>query len=313
MTHEREARLRQAIADDGFACRKVVGMSMAPTLLPGETLFVEPCPDPAPGDIVAFSVAGSLLVHRIVRVDAGTLTCRGDNRLVDDPTVPRAALLGKVVEIAGRGRVPDARRDVAAMRARRTLFRILRRPRRLAGELWLFASQAGLGAGPTPQPGECAFWDPEDSECVGDHVLEPAEGSAAQDREGRIVSSDLPAGAAVVVPAGVYSRLPAEARDDLLRSLAGRTLTVWALPLESFGPLVRLTAALRNVLRRIGLKVGEAGDMYAPPGLGTPGGYCHASSLSELVEALRAAGGDPVAVDRRSVGTVRLLRGRATL
>ena len=298
---------------DGVACCKVVGTSMAPTLHSGETLFLEPCPDPAPGDIVAFSVDGSLLVHRIVRVDPATLTCRGDNRLVDDRTVPLSALLGKVVQIAGRDRVPDARRDVLAVRARFALFGILRRPRRLLGELWLFAAQAGLGSGPLPQAGVVALWDPGDPECIGDHVLEPTELPATQERAGRALSSDLPEGTSVVVPAGVFSRLTKEERRGLLRALAGRTVTVWALPIQSGGPLVRMTASMRAFLRRHGLEVGEAGDMYVPPGLSAPGGYCHASTPSQLAEALRAAGGDPVSVEHRSVGPMGLLRGRAKL
>ncbi len=283
-------------------------MSMAPTMLPGETLFVEPCPSPARGDIVAFSVDGSLLVHRIVRLDAETVTCRGDNRLANDPTVPRAALLGKVVQIAGRDRVPDARRDVARVWARLTLLRALRRPRRIAGELWLFSAQIGLGAGPLPLPAVSTIWDRDDPETTNDYVLKPSDIVM-----GGTLANDVRPGVAVVVPAGVFSRLSRGDRADLFQALAGRTVTVWALTLASFGRLVRLTAALRRSLQRIGLEVGEPGDMYAPPGLDGRGGHLHATTAAELAETLRAAGGDHVAVEQRSVGASQLLRGRTTL
>lgn len=311
--HEREARLRRAIEDEGIACRKVVGTSMAPSLLPGETLFLEACPDPAPGDIVAFSVDGGLLVHRIVHIDAETVTCRGDNRSTNDPTVPRSALLGRVVQIAGRDRVPDARRDILTVRARAALYKILRRPWRLAGELWLFAAQVGIGGGPPLRPGAAGSWDREDAERATDHVLMPGEVLAGGKLAVEASESYLIPGAALVVPSGVYGRLPGPARLDLLRSLAGRTVTVWAVPMECAGPLVGLTAALRTFLGRLGVETGQPGDLYVPPILGAQGGFFHVSSADELGATLRAAGGELVTVERRTVNGVRLLRGRATL
>jgi len=323
VAHEREDRLRRAIAEDGIACRKVVGMSMAPTLLPGEAVFVEACSEPRRGDIVAFSVDGSLLVHRIVRLDADTVTCRGDNRLSDDPTVPRDALLGKVVQIAGRDRVPDARRDVMRVRVRLTLFRLLRRPRRIAGEFWLLASQLGLGAGPRPLAPGRSGWDGSDPECSGAHVLDPSElrpgddGVAADRRSdsapGGALADDLPPGTSVIVPAGIFGRLSVDARAGLLRRLAGRTVTVWVLSSEAGGRATRVTAALRKSLARSGVKSGEPGDMYGPPNLDGPGGRFHAFTAKELAEVLRAAGGDEVAVEPRSLGGAQFLRGRALL
>jgi signal peptidase I len=308
MRLQREAALTRTLGERGVALRQVTGTSMVPSLKPGEMVFVEPCSDPRPGDIVAFALHDGLLVHRVVKVAGSWVTCRGDNRLVDDPPVPREAVLGKVVQIAGRKRVPDGRRDVARVRLRLMRYRAGARFRSLGGEARLFAAQAGLGTMPPFAPPLGTMWDEGDPDAASGGLLRPPE---RFDRES--VAAAAPPHDPVVIPAGIFCRVPAEERRELLLGLGGRSVVVWALSMSAAGRRVRLLAAIRVVLSRLGMVVGEPGDMYLPPGLDSPGGRAHSFDEDELRGALSAAGGHQVTVEPRMVRGVLLLRGRADL
>lgn len=308
MTSHRETTLKTALEDRGVALRRVTGTSMVPTLKPEEIVFVEPCSGPRPGDIVAFALGDGLLVHRVVRVEGGSVTCRGDNRLADDPPVPLEAILGKVVQVAGRKRVPDRRRDVARVRLRQFRVRVSLRPRRIFGEIRLFAAQTGLGVPPPFAPSLLTLWDESDPDSSADRLLKPP---ASFDHDS--LAAAVPRRDPVIIPAGIFSRLPAHDRRELLLGLAGRSVVVWAVSISSAGRLVRLLTAVRTVLMRVGPAIGEPGDMYLAPGLGTPGGRAHASTVDELRLLLADAGGDQITVEARTVKGVSLLRGRAQL
>jgi hypothetical protein len=56
------------------------GTSMQPTLIGGDVLTLVPLEaDPAVGDVVLFHFQGRTLLHRVVAVDGGRYTLRGDN------------------------------------------------------------------------------------------------------------------------------------------------------------------------------------------------------------------------------------------
>ena len=308
MRSQREAALKRALGERGVALRKVTGTSMIPTLRPGEIVFVEPCSSPEPGDIVAFALGEGLLVHRVVRSEAGSVTCRGDNRLADDPPVPLGAILGKVVQVAGRKSVPDRHRDVTRVRLRMMRRHVGLRVRRILGEIRLFAAQAGLGAAPPFAPMQLTLWDERDPDATADRLLKPP---ARFDHDS--LAAVAPGGDPVIVPAGIFSRLPSRDRQALLLGLAGRSVIVWAESKSTAGRLVRLLSALRVILLRIGLVIGEPGDVYIPPGLATPGGRAHVSTADELRLSLVDAGGQRITVEARTVHGVSLLRGRAHL
>lgn len=79
---------------------RALGLSMLPTIWPGESLTIRKPEDFATGDIVMFVREGRCFVHRLAR-DLGSAgwIARGDAMLQNDPTVARHELLGRVVAI----------------------------------------------------------------------------------------------------------------------------------------------------------------------------------------------------------------------
>ena len=96
----------------------VTGMSMAPTLLPGDRLVVVRCLRLRPGELVAVAdprEPGRLLVKRVSAVSNGLVELRGDN--AGQSTDSR--VFGRVSRRTVRGRVlrryaPPARRGPVA-------------------------------------------------------------------------------------------------------------------------------------------------------------------------------------------------------
>lgn len=100
------------LAMEGLALNGVIrfragGVSMLPTLLPGDLLEIERAA-PAEfrgGDIVLFSRGGSLFAHRLIAFDEtrARLTTRGDSMGPCDPEQNRT-FLGRVISVERRGR-----------------------------------------------------------------------------------------------------------------------------------------------------------------------------------------------------------------
>lgn len=65
---------------------RIEGGSMAPAISPGDLIVVAPTPSKVePGMILVMTVAGEVVTHRVVSVNAdGTLTTRGDANTVND-------------------------------------------------------------------------------------------------------------------------------------------------------------------------------------------------------------------------------------
>ena len=97
---------------------------MAPTLAPGDLVRVEPTRAPARGDVVTFSLGGDVVTHRVVKVTRDSIVCRGDNRRAADPPVPLAALIGRVVEVTGKGPLRGGRGGLWSASARRFARRV---------------------------------------------------------------------------------------------------------------------------------------------------------------------------------------------
>lgn len=57
----------------------LVGISMQPTLCPGDLLTLAPCSAPAVGDVVLFRYHGRHILHRVVGIEGDRYTMRGDN------------------------------------------------------------------------------------------------------------------------------------------------------------------------------------------------------------------------------------------
>lgn len=63
----------------------LVGTSMQPTLCQGDVLTLEPLQnDPAVGDVVLFRYRGQHLLHRVVDINDGVYTTRGDNCVYEE-------------------------------------------------------------------------------------------------------------------------------------------------------------------------------------------------------------------------------------
>src|SRR5262245_35494974 len=78
------------------------GFSMAPALLDGDRLRVEPLAPgslPSVGEIAVAHRAGRLVVHRVVAHRDGHIITRGDACRAEDPPIENAAFLGRIVEV----------------------------------------------------------------------------------------------------------------------------------------------------------------------------------------------------------------------
>lgn len=77
----------------------LVGISMRPTLIEGDVLTLEPLScNPTPGDIVLFRYHGRHILHRIVAIENGVYTMRGDNSVTFE-SCRREDIVARVVKV----------------------------------------------------------------------------------------------------------------------------------------------------------------------------------------------------------------------
>jgi len=101
--------LARAVLQKGRPFRfEARGESMYPTIRDGDVVTVSPFAGPGPktGDVVAFvhPETGGVRVHRIVEIEAGRFSLKGDNALGADGVVARDMILGLVVRLERGGR-----------------------------------------------------------------------------------------------------------------------------------------------------------------------------------------------------------------
>ena len=95
----------EALRSRGALKLRATGVSMLPTLWPGDLLTVQclRAEEAEPGEIVLYMRSDRFFVHRIVSQnlsqDNASLITRGDCMPADDPPIGRNELLGKVTEI----------------------------------------------------------------------------------------------------------------------------------------------------------------------------------------------------------------------
>ncbi len=106
----------EALRLRGVLKLRATGVSMLPTLWPGDQLTVQclAVEKAEPGEIVLYMRRDRFFVHRIVSKKMGhgntSLVTRGDCMSADDPPIGSDELLGKVTEIQRRGSIfPPAR------------------------------------------------------------------------------------------------------------------------------------------------------------------------------------------------------------
>jgi signal peptidase I len=128
-TNASEILLQEAVRSFGRARFRVLGTSMAPSIVPGDLVSVERArlSDIACGEIVLFSRYDRFFVHRVVRsgeTKAQSLVTRGDRLDHDDPPISDCEFLGRVTSIQ-RGR-RAFRPENSINRWNRLILRVLR-------------------------------------------------------------------------------------------------------------------------------------------------------------------------------------------
>lgn len=99
------ALAEEVVRSFGEVRLRVLGTSMAPSVLPGDVVSVRRAKleEMSVGEIVLFSRGGRFFVHRVVSVCAASaircLITRGDRLGYDDPPVNSSEFLGRVVSI----------------------------------------------------------------------------------------------------------------------------------------------------------------------------------------------------------------------
>jgi signal peptidase I len=99
----------EALRSWGILKVRANGVSMLPTLWPGDVLTVQSVrPEQVePGEIVLYMRQDRFFIHRIVSrdltCDKALLVTRGDCVFEDDPPVGRSELLGRIVEVRRPG------------------------------------------------------------------------------------------------------------------------------------------------------------------------------------------------------------------
>jgi len=279
--------LREALARRGQAFGSVRGDSMTPALLDGDITRVVPAGRPRRGQVLVLEdLRGRIITHRVVRVRDAFVVCRGDNRDGCDDAVPAAAVIGRVVEVVGGPPVVDAGVRLLALEARmlaRRALHLRRRLQRVRHESRLLRAQARASAawrGPLTDDGVAG--DPPGALIVRGRDV---------DLDGRLAAT-RPAEDGLVVPAGVYCRLPPAARRALLARLAGLHVVVFAYARPTRGVLLPLLVLVRHLARWAGRDCGEPGDAVMGDGSGA---LVHLFGADELAAELTASLG-PVAV-----------------
>ena len=86
----------------GFACATVVSGSMADEIDVGDFIITKSQKEYAVGDVITFydGESGAYITHRIILVSGDTYATKGDaNDTADDFSVPKSAVVGKVVAV----------------------------------------------------------------------------------------------------------------------------------------------------------------------------------------------------------------------
>lgn len=108
--------LTNVVRETGTGSLKVTGLSMLPTIRPGDILLIERVkPEPfgnsglCPGQVILFHRDGRLWAHRIVKISGEQIRTWGDSVPKMDPPVQLSQVIGCVTRIQRKSRVlsPD--------------------------------------------------------------------------------------------------------------------------------------------------------------------------------------------------------------
>lgn len=122
---ERVALALESLRRSGALRLRLLGVSMLPTLWPGDEVEIVSCSagDLQLGVVVLAIRDGRFFVHRVISVgDGGHVITRGDAMPGPDPVFPADAVVGRVVRVSRGGRTMDALRLTLLRRAFGFLF-----------------------------------------------------------------------------------------------------------------------------------------------------------------------------------------------
>ncbi|MEM1623538.1 MAG: signal peptidase I [Sulfolobales archaeon] len=89
---------------DYISLAVVEGTSMEPTLQSGDLVIVikrVSAENINVGDIIVYRRGGTLVIHRVLRIENDTLITKGDNNWLPDPPVRFQSVIGKVLGLGG--------------------------------------------------------------------------------------------------------------------------------------------------------------------------------------------------------------------
>lgn len=81
----------------GFGAAVVLSGSMEPTFSTGDLIVVRECDSVAVDDIVVFQDGNSLVVHRVIALDGGSVITQGDANNVPDDPIDLSSVKGTVL------------------------------------------------------------------------------------------------------------------------------------------------------------------------------------------------------------------------
>ena len=313
------ALLRRSLIDRGEALTVVKGSSMLPLLRDGDIVRLEPCGVPRVGDVVAVAGPRAFVAHRVIRVGATMIVCRGDNRGAPDAPVPHEALLGRVAAVAWTGGrrngwpVLQGRVGAAWGSACHRVQRARVVGRHVAGELRLLRAQVRRAA-PAAPGAEVVPWmervlgvPQEDLRYREARVLRRLanggwEASPLLDTllaDADFADESQPQAAYLVVPARLVCALAAPLRGEVLEGARAFTPPDGTMVVAAFARarqhrVARVGACLRALLAAAGRPAGASGD--AALMLGVAALPVHLFARDEFVGELRRLGLEPVAL-----------------
>jgi hypothetical protein len=112
------------LAQGGLLRLTVSGRSMAPSLLPGDTIWVEgiTAVELQPGDLVLARREGDMVTHRFLFADRSGWHLKGDACSLPDTAFPAEAIIGRAVLVERDGRKIDLKTPEMVAASRKLLW-----------------------------------------------------------------------------------------------------------------------------------------------------------------------------------------------
>ena len=81
----------------GYTYFEVISGSMEPTIKVGDEIFVKITKNVEENDIISFKEDGQIVTHRLIKIDDGKYTTKGDNNDSEDKPIYKNDIIGKVI------------------------------------------------------------------------------------------------------------------------------------------------------------------------------------------------------------------------